>query len=35
MLACEPRAGWRPLAVTDTRKRADWAHFVRGLLAEH
>ena len=28
-LAFEPLAGWRQIAVTDTRKRADWAHFVR------
>jgi hypothetical protein len=31
-LAFEPLAGWRHVAVTDTRKRGDWAHFVRGLL---
>jgi hypothetical protein len=31
-LAFEPLAGWRHAAVTDTRKRGDWAHFIRGLL---
>jgi hypothetical protein len=30
-LAFEPLAGWRHVAVTDTRKREDWAHFVRYL----
>jgi hypothetical protein len=33
-LAFEPLAGWRHLAVTDTRKREDWAHFVRHLVDE-
>jgi hypothetical protein len=31
-MAFEPLAGWRHVAVTDTRKRADWAWFVKGLL---
>jgi hypothetical protein len=31
-LACEPLAGWRHVAVTKHRRRADWAHFVRDLL---
>lgn len=31
-LAFEPLAGWRQVAVTDTRKRGDWADFVRGLV---
>ena len=31
-LACEPLAGWRHTAVTEHRRRADWAHFVRNLL---
>ena len=31
-VAFEPLAGWRHVAVTDTRKRTDWAHFVRDLL---
>ncbi len=31
-LAFEPRAGWRQVAVTDTRTRGDWAHFIRALL---
>jgi len=31
-IAFEPLAGWRQVAVTDTRKRGDWAHFVEGLL---
>ena len=33
-LAFEPLAGWRHVAVTDTRKREDWAHFVRHLVDE-
>jgi hypothetical protein len=33
-LAFEPRAGWRHVAVTDTRKRGDWAPFVRHLVDE-
>jgi hypothetical protein len=31
-LACEPLAGWRHVAVTEHRRRADWAHFVKELL---
>ena len=31
-LAFEPLAGWRHVAVTDGRKRADWALFVRELV---
>jgi DDE superfamily endonuclease len=31
-LAFEPLAGWREVAVTDTRKRGDWAHFIRDLV---
>jgi hypothetical protein len=31
-LAFEPLAGWREVKVTDTRKRTDWAHFVRELV---
>lgn len=31
-LAFEPLAGRRFVQVTDTRKRVDWAHFMRGLL---
>ncbi len=30
-LAAEPLAGWRQVAVTDSRKRQDWARFVRSL----
>ena len=33
-LACEPLMGWRHVAVTDTRKRGDRAHFVRHLVDE-
>lgn len=33
-LACEPLAGWRHVAVTGHRGRADWAHVVRDLLDE-
>lgn len=33
-LAFEPLAGWRHVVVTDTRKRGDWAHFVRHLVDE-
>ena len=33
-LAFEPLMGWRRVAVTDTRKRGDWAHFVRRLVDE-
>jgi hypothetical protein len=31
-LAFEPLAGWRHVEVTDTRKRRDWANFVRDLV---
>ena len=31
-LAFEPLAGWRNVAVTDTRTRGDWAHFIRELV---
>jgi hypothetical protein len=31
-LACEPLAGWRHVAVTERRRRGDWAGFVRDLL---
>jgi len=31
-LACEPLAGWRHVAVTEHRGRADWAAFIRSLL---
>jgi hypothetical protein len=31
-LAFEPLAGWRHVAVTDSRKRGDWARFVRTLV---
>jgi hypothetical protein len=31
-LAFEPLAGWRHVAVTDTRKRRDWAGFVKALV---
>jgi hypothetical protein len=31
-VAFEPLAGWRHVAVTDHRRRSDWAHFVEGLL---
>jgi len=31
-MATEPLAGWRHLAVTDARKRTDFAHFVRDLV---
>ena len=31
-MACEPLAGWRHVAVTAQRRRADWAGFVRDLL---
>lgn len=31
-LAFEPLAGWREVRVTETRKRVDWAHFIRDLL---
>ena len=32
-LAFEPLAGWRHVAVTNSRRRGDWAHFVADLLA--
>jgi len=31
-LACEPLAGWRHIAVTEHRRRTDWALFIRALL---
>ncbi len=31
-LACEPLAGWRHVAVTEHRRRTDWALFIRALL---
>jgi len=31
-LAFEPLAGWRHIEVTDTRRRRDWANFVRDLV---
>lgn len=31
-LAFEPLAGWREVQVTDTRKRCDWAHFIRDMI---
>jgi hypothetical protein len=31
-LACEPLAGWRHVAVTESRRRTDWAFFIRALL---
>jgi hypothetical protein len=31
-MAFEPLAGWRHVDVTETRKRVDWAWFVKGLL---
>ena len=31
-LAFEPLAGWRQLAVTESRRRGDWAWFVQDLL---
>jgi hypothetical protein len=33
-LAFEPLAGWRHVAVTDSRKRGDWARFVKALVEE-
>jgi DDE superfamily endonuclease len=33
-VAFEPLAGWRHVAVTDSRRRSDWAHFVADLLEE-
>ena len=31
-MAFEPLGGWREVAVTDRRRREDWAHFVRDLV---
>jgi hypothetical protein len=31
-MAFEPLGGWRAVAVTDQRRRVDWAHFVRDLV---
>ena len=31
-VAFEPLAGWRQVAVTDHRRRGDWAHFVKDRL---
>jgi hypothetical protein len=31
-LACEPLVGWRHVAVTEHRRRSEWAHFVRDLV---
>lgn len=31
-LAFEPLAGWRQIAITGTRRRTDWAQFIRGLV---
>ncbi len=31
-MAFEPLAGWRGVAVTDTRTRTDFARFVKGLV---
>src|SRR5215207_3225031 len=31
-LAGEPLAGWRPIEVTEHRRRTDWAGFIRALL---
>jgi hypothetical protein len=33
-LACEPLAGWRQVAVTEHRRRTDWAAFIRTLVEE-
>jgi DDE superfamily endonuclease len=33
-LACEPLAGWRHVAVTEHRRRSDWAIFIRDLLED-
>jgi hypothetical protein len=32
VIACEPLRGWRHVEVTDQRRRADWACFIRLLL---
>ncbi len=31
-LACEPLAGWRHVEMTESRRRTDWALFIRSLL---
>lgn len=31
-IACEPLVGWRTVAVTNHRRRVEWANFIRGLL---
>jgi hypothetical protein len=31
-LAFEPLGGWREVKATDTRRRGDWAHFIRDLV---
>jgi hypothetical protein len=31
-MAFEPLGGWREVAITDRRRRQDWAHFVRDLV---
>ena len=31
-LACGPLAGWRPIDVTEHRRRTDWAGLIRALL---
>ncbi len=31
-VASEPLAGWRHVAVTERRRRCDWAHFIRSLV---
>ena len=31
-LACEPLKGWRQVAVTERRRRVEWAGFIRDLL---
>jgi hypothetical protein len=31
-VACEPLSGWRQIAVTDHRRRREWAQFIRTLL---
>jgi DDE superfamily endonuclease len=33
-LACEPLAGWRQVAVTEHRRRVDWARFIKALAEE-
>jgi len=34
-LFCEPLRGWRTVAVTERRTRADWAHAIRELVDVH